>query len=245
MAEKITDDTDEGVVPVALSRRAGSLEEDLVRRLALLDLQGARATAENLLHESLDRSQDCSHASYILYDVLSRVERVVAEYQGLPPRDIGGRLQIVSRFVSARSREALLAVFWSAFAAATEPLEALVPKGHPAVQQVKAFIRQNYSRKLTLTEIARAVRVSRNYLSHLFKRHCGLTVTDFLHRIRMKEAERLLLIGDHTVSEIAYLVGYQNYRDFHRNFVRYAKTSPKKYRQFTSLSRRPSATLPP
>ncbi len=243
--EKIACESDEGAVLTTPSRRAGSLEENLVRRLALLDLQGARAASEELLHETLDRTQDCSQASYILYDVLSRVDRVVADHQGLPPREIGGRLQIVSRFASARSREDLLAVFWSAFAAATEPLEALAPKGHPAVEQVKAFIRQNYARKLTLSEIARAVRVSRNYLSHLFKRHCSLTVTEFLHRTRMKEAERLLLIGDRTVSEIAYLVGYQNYRDFHRNFVRYAKTSPKKYRQFTALSRRPSATLPP
>ena len=37
----------------------------------------------------------------------------------------------------------------------------------------------------------------------------------------------LLAAGDRSISEIAYLVGYQNYRDFYRNFVKYKQASPR------------------
>jgi AraC-like DNA-binding protein len=41
----------------------------------------------------------------------------------------------------------------------------------------------------------------------------------------------LLAVGGRSISEIAYLVGYQNYRDFYRNFVKYERASPRQARR--------------
>ena len=73
--------------------------------------------------------------------------------------------------------------------------------------------------------------MSRNYLSTLFKKQCGSTITDYIHRVRMQRAELLLLAGGRTISEVAYMVGYQNYRDFYRNFVKFTNSSPTRFRQ--------------
>lgn len=228
-----------------LPRTTAPSEEDAVRRLTLLDLPGARAAVESFLKESIQHAQNPLQASYLLYDLLSRTECVVAEHQGIPQRGLPERLSIVRRLAAARTNEDLLWAFWSAYDSITKPISTPAQIGHPAVEQVKSFIRENYTHKIALAEIAMAVGVSRNYLSHLFRRHCGVTVTEFIHRIRIRQAESLLTHGGRTVSEIAYLVGYQNYRDFHRNFVKYEKTSPKKFRQFKTLARRPASTLPP
>jgi len=212
-------------------------EEEALQRLSLLDLSGARAAADVLVREAMARTPRCPDASYLLYDFLSCVDRVVARHQDLPQRGVEERLRTARLLAAARSDEELSRAFWDAYDEATSPLSGMSPPGHPAVEQVKSFIRANYRRKIALADIALAVGVSRNYLSHLFKRHCGVTVTEYIHRTRMKEAEHLLLNGGHSVSEIAYSVGYQNYRDFHRNFVKYEKTSPKKFRQFRSKNR--------
>jgi YesN/AraC family two-component response regulator len=37
--------------------------------------------------------------------------------------------------------------------------------------------------------------------------------------------------GPPALSKVAALVGYQNYRDFHRNFVRYQNASPKNFKR--------------
>jgi AraC-like DNA-binding protein len=231
--------------PVSRLRCTSPPEEDALRRLALLDLAGARSSFEAVLADTVRHALTPAQASYLLYDLLSRVERVAAEHQGIPQRGIAERMVTVQRLAAVRTQEDLLWTFWTLYDAITKPLHAPARFGHPAVEQVKDFVRENYNHKIALAEIARVVGVSRNYLSHLFRRHCGLTVTEFIHRTRMKRAESLLGEGGLTVSEIAYLVGYQNYRDFHRNFVKYEKTSPKKFRQFRALNRRPASLLPP
>ena len=41
----------------------------------------------------------------------------------------------------------------------------------------------------------------------------------------------LLCHGETRLSEIAYRVGYQNYRDFYRNFVKYESSAPRAVRR--------------
>jgi len=232
MDEKCRGDEQIELMPFVLPRTVSSAEESAMQCLGLLDLSGARSAVGALLAEAISTAPDPRHASYLLYDLLSRIDRFAAAQAGLPQRGIGERLTLVRRLAGCRSAEDLVASFWLAFDEMTAALGSLSPPGHPAVEQVKAYVRKNYMHKIALSDIADAVGISRNYLSHLFKRHCGLTVTEFIQRTRMKEAEELLMNGGKTVSEIGYLVGYQNYRDFHRNFVKYQKTSPKKFRQF-------------
>ncbi|MFQ5845319.1 MAG: helix-turn-helix transcriptional regulator, partial [Planctomycetota bacterium] len=231
-------------LPLSLPRTVSPKEEDAFRRLVLLDLSGARNSLQQLVQEALACAPGSAEVSYLFYDILSRVDRVVCEHRGLPQRSVRERLELVHRLSCARSTGELTGIFWSTYEGLTATLGALPRDGHPAVEQVRRFIEGNFTRKITLAEISRAVGISRNYLSHLFKQQSGVTLTEYIHRMRMKEAERLLVSGGRTVSEIAYLVGYQNYRDFHRNFAKYRKISPKKFRQFRGVSRRRSRSLP-
>ena len=52
--------------------------------------------------------------------------------------------------------------------------------------------------------------------------------------------QRLLADDSRSIAEIAYRVGYQNYRDFYRNFVKYEKASPRRARP---TSRKYSASV--
>ncbi|HKY32015.1 MAG TPA: AraC family transcriptional regulator [Candidatus Polarisedimenticolia bacterium] len=231
-----------GAADAPSPRSVCAAEEEAVRRLALLDLPGARAAMESAVAEAAAETDRFADLSHIFFSLLIRLDRVVAEQEGLTGRGLRERLALVRHLAAASDTEDLIHRFWSAYDEVTGTLGSIAPPGHPAVEQVKVFVRSHYTSKIALAEIARAVGVSRNYLSHLFKRHCGVTVTEFIHRTRMREAEKLLLNGRRTVSEIAYTVGYQNYRDFHRNFVKYQNTSPKKFRQVRALTRRAPAT---
>ena len=222
----------------------GSVEDDLIHSIRISNLPRARAAAQRAVEKVLDGAVDHFLASHVLYEILCRVGRTVADLRGMARSELRERQELVHQLVSAQSAPDLRMAFLKAFAQECGRLEASAPDGHPAVEQVRSFIRRNYKRKMSLSEISRAAGVSRNYLSHLFKRHSGMTVTEFLHRTRIQAAEELLRTGNGTVSEIAYVVGYQNYRDFHRNFVRHARTSPKRYRQAGVLGRRPSAPSP-
>ena len=120
----------------------------------------------------------------------------------------------------------IAAVAWrNALAEIVAPI-ASRPRLSEPVTRALTFVLANFTRKIRLGEVAAAAGVSPNYLSSTFHRECGATLVRFINRLRVEEAVRLLSEGRRSVTEVGQMVGYQNYRDFHRNFVRTTKVSP-------------------
>jgi AraC-like DNA-binding protein/ligand-binding sensor protein len=99
------------------------------------------------------------------------------------------------------------------------------------VAKAKQFIARNQSDALCLATVAKAVNTSTFYFCKLFKRTTGLTFTDYLARVRIEKAKRLLLDQNRRVSEVAYEVGFQSLTHFNRVFKKLAGRSPTSYRQ--------------
>jgi AraC-like DNA-binding protein len=108
---------------------------------------------------------------------------------------------------------------------------------NPLVARARELIEQSYMRRISLSSIASTLAVSPNYLSRLFRAETGITLTAYVQRARLDRAKQLLGESGRTISEIAYQVGYQNYRDFYRNFVKYEKVSPRQMRRRLNDSR--------
>jgi AraC-like DNA-binding protein len=92
------------------------------------------------------------------------------------------------------------------------------------------FIQSNYSRDLSLDDVATEVGVSAGYLSRLFKQVTGETFKGYLTRIRMQEAKRLLSETGSRVYEIAENVGYNDQHYFSEVFRKETGLSPLEYR---------------
>jgi AraC-like DNA-binding protein/ligand-binding sensor protein len=100
-----------------------------------------------------------------------------------------------------------------------------------AVARAKHFIAQNQDSAICLASVAKAVNTSTFYFCRLFKRTTGLTFTDYLARVRIERAKKLLLDPNRRVSEVAYDVGFQSLPHFNRVFRRVAGESPTNYRR--------------
>jgi AraC-like DNA-binding protein/ligand-binding sensor protein len=100
-----------------------------------------------------------------------------------------------------------------------------------AVARAKHFIAQNQDSAICLASVAKAVNTSTFYFCKLFKRTTGLTFTDYLARVRIERAKKLLLDPNRRVSEVAYDVGFQSLPHFNRVFRRVAGESPTNYRR--------------
>lgn len=91
----------------------------------------------------------------------------------------------------------------------------------------RRYIREHYSNpELNLTDIASFSGVTKNHLSFEFTRETGETISDFLTRTRIREAEKLILETNLKVYEIADKIGYQNVETFSRAFKRITGKSP-------------------
>lgn len=107
---------------------------------------------------------------------------------------------------------------------AEETLEELVGK-------VTGYINSYYARpELALEQIAAQVHLSANYVSTLFKKHYGMNISDYIIKIRMEHAARLLSATNFKTYEIAERVGYTNSQYFSVLFKKFYGMTPKEYR---------------
>jgi AraC-like DNA-binding protein/ligand-binding sensor protein len=99
-----------------------------------------------------------------------------------------------------------------------------------ALRKAERFIWDNYTRKISLKEIADVSGLSAPYFSTIFKEEMGENLSSYLNRLRVEKAGRLLLDTDLSLSEIAGDCGFEDQSWFSKIFKSYTGISPGKYR---------------
>ncbi len=95
---------------------------------------------------------------------------------------------------------------------------------------VMKYIENNYAEKISLQELARIALLSPNHLCKVFKEAAGITVSEYIQKLRLDKACRLLSDTDMTLAEIAVEVGYQDVGYLRRMFKKELGQTPSKYR---------------
>jgi AraC-like DNA-binding protein len=106
-----------------------------------------------------------------------------------------------------------------------------LPRLGRRVSQAIEQIRINYNGPLSVTTIADATNVSPSYLAHRFRAETGMTVKDYVTKVRIEIARRLLLETDAKLDSIADAVGFCDAPHFSRVFVQYTRRRPGEYRR--------------
>ncbi|OGS33399.1 MAG: hypothetical protein A2293_03295 [Elusimicrobia bacterium RIFOXYB2_FULL_49_7] len=102
-----------------------------------------------------------------------------------------------------------------------------------SLDAVYGFIHENYSRKLTLNEIAQAGCFQPNYLCRLFQRSMDMSPLEYVSFYRTLRAERLILETDKRIKQIAALTGFYDAAHLNKVFKRFKGYTPSELR-FTS-----------
>ena len=90
------------------------------------------------------------------------------------------------------------------------------------------YIQNNYTEPISNSELAALVHLSEYRFCHLFKESMGQSPLQFINDIRLKKAYHLLQQKELTVSEIAAVVGFQDYNNFGRLFRKKYGLPPSK-----------------
>jgi AraC-like DNA-binding protein len=93
--------------------------------------------------------------------------------------------------------------------------------------EARDILTRCYANEITLEKLSKAVGVNRMALTSGFKHLFGLSVHDFLHRIRMERAFELLQDPAHSILEVAEAVGYSHPSTFSTAFHCYFGCSPR------------------
>lgn len=96
---------------------------------------------------------------------------------------------------------------------------------------VFAYIKENYNKKISLSDMAKSVNMSTKYFNNFFKKSTNLTPFEFLMQYRIEQACIQLMQTDINVTDIAYNVGFNDLSYFINIFKRYKGTSPLKFKK--------------
>ncbi len=99
------------------------------------------------------------------------------------------------------------------------------------VLKVINFIRDNYSKDITLTEAATLVGVTPEYLSKLFNQKINVNFVVFIRNFRISVAKRMILSGKYRMQEVAEQVGFRDPKYFNKVFKSVCGISPSEYKK--------------
>ena len=94
----------------------------------------------------------------------------------------------------------------------------------------------HYVHPISLDDIAAEVGMNRSAFCTYFKRHKGMTFSQFVTQYRLNTACGLLKHSQKSVSEICYLVGFSDLPHFIRVFTKEKGVSPGRYRKISDSS---------
>ena len=104
-------------------------------------------------------------------------------------------------------------------------------KYSPPVQKAILHIGAALNSELSLTKLAENLKISRSYLSDLFKKETGVTVTEYINKKRVKRATHLLSTTKLQVQTVAQHCGMSDVNYFSKLFKKYTGKSPNEYRK--------------
>ena len=102
----------------------------------------------------------------------------------------------------------------------------------PIVQKVVLLIDSDLSANLSLSSLAATQNVSPGYLSTIFKRETGKTITEYISDERIKLASRLLTTTHLQIQTIALHCGIIDVQYFSKTFKKKTGKTPKEYREY-------------
>ena len=98
------------------------------------------------------------------------------------------------------------------------------------VNKVITLIQTDFHKNLNLDDLAKAVYLSPNYLSSLFKKEVGKTLSNYITEHRLVVASDFLINSTMKITTISKLIGIENSSYFNKLFKNFFHLTPSEYR---------------
>ena len=97
------------------------------------------------------------------------------------------------------------------------------------VERVIQYMHQNYRERFSVSKLARIVNMSESHLTRAFIKETGIAPMEYLNRLRLDKAKKLLGEGTMNIREISLNCGFNSVAHFSWNFAKHLSTTPSEY----------------
>ncbi len=209
------------------------IERELLRRVKLGDKEGAKEVLNEILGQILFKNAgQVELVRARILELAVVLSRAAVEAKAELEMILGLNFEYIQEIGKLKSIEELCIWIVKVLDRFTESVyENRNIKNVDIIRKTREFIRANYKKKITLADISKAVYISPYYLSHIFKKETGFTILEYLTRVRIEEAKRLLENSTYNTTQIAFEVGYPDQSYFCKVFKKLEGISTSDYKE--------------
>ncbi len=207
-------------------------ERALLANIRAGDRKGARRILNEMLATIYMSSPKLAVLRARVVELMSCLTRAAIEDNPLMEPLIERNHAWTEKLVAAKDFETLSQVL---MAALDDFIEGIYLHGfnrsNAKVRKALEFISENFMKTITLNIVADHVGLSSSRLAHVVKQFTGRTITQIIHEVRVRNAQRLLVQTSKSCTEIAYDVGFGDQSYFIKHFKRISGSTPARYRR--------------
>ena len=101
------------------------------------------------------------------------------------------------------------------------------------ITDVLKYIKEYYNTDITLKNTAEHFYINQSYLSRIFKEQTGFSFCEYITKLRVKEANKLLTLTDKPITEIAFICGFNSSNSFCKAYKKAIGMTALEYKKMT------------
>lgn len=106
-----------------------------------------------------------------------------------------------------------------------------IAKSATIVDKIQRYIREHYAEDIGRNEIAAEFFLTPEYLAKMYKKKTGVNLKDYINAYRIEQAKQMLKQEGTNISEVAGMVGFDNFSYFSTVFKKITGMTPKEYKK--------------
>ncbi|GIQ68024.1 response regulator [Xylanibacillus composti] len=99
------------------------------------------------------------------------------------------------------------------------------------IAKIQHYIQTHLNEELNREDLAALVYLNPAYVSRLFKKETGVSLSEYIQTVRMEQAKQLLAESNDKISSVAEAVGYSHFSHFAKLFKKITGITPQEYRK--------------
>ena len=101
------------------------------------------------------------------------------------------------------------------------------------ITDVLKYIKLHYTSEITLSDVAAHFYLNPSYLSRVFKEQTGFLFSEYITKLRIKEANKLLSLTNKQITDIALICGFNSLNNFCKTYKKTMGISALEYRKMS------------
>ena len=197
------------------------------------DYRGAREILDDLLQKSLNKNvKSIQLMKCRVFGLINITLNAIGEIRTDLDMDFIDGLDPANRLLNSKSIIDIKSQVDFIFDRIMEYYSERASKQTPDwIANVEDYVKMHFrEHNLSITNISNYIGLSVSYLSRVYKKHQGVGLLDYIHKVRLERAKELLKT-DTNIKDIARQVGYLESKALIRTFKKYEGITPGKYKE--------------